>query len=372
MALADIEVPFRLRGTGLVLHANGNELAQISAAIATVTMIIGFMMFAATFSSGAFDRRLSMAGYPRGALALAKIACLVVASLVVCAYATAVICCFWPPRQPVVLAAALFCAAMTYGALGVALGALLRREVEGMFAITMFSCVDMAVENPIASVGANSEFVHWLPSYGAMQAATAAGFSDTTLLAGFAVQLTWFTASALAGLAAFHLRTRSSLRPVIVARHTPRFKTAGVFAPRLPLSASTTILVPGAPPGVPCGDRGIQPQVLERRGVKPGLMPARSACRHRVAALPFAARTAMPVSARGYESATNSALNALEAANVRQRWKPAYQGVPNLIAPTQRHQRASCTNVTFGQPTLLRRVHLESTGRTDRMSRSLH
>ncbi|MBF6079500.1 hypothetical protein IU498_33245 [Nocardia beijingensis] len=155
-------------------------------------MIIGFMMFAATFSSGAFDRRLSMAGYPRVALALAKIACLVVASLVVCSYATAVICCYWSPRQPVLLAAPLFGAAMTYGALGVALGALLRREVEGMFAIAMISCVDMAVQNPIASVGADSELVRWLPSYGAMQASTAAGLSDATPFAVFAVQLAWF------------------------------------------------------------------------------------------------------------------------------------------------------------------------------------
>lgn len=102
---------------------------------------------------------------------------------------------------------------MTYGALGVALGALLRREVEGMFAIAMISCVDLAVQNPIASAGADSDFVRWLPSYGAMQASTAAGFSDTTPLGGFAVQLAWFTACTLVGLVAFHLRTRSSLRP---------------------------------------------------------------------------------------------------------------------------------------------------------------
>lgn len=213
LAVTDIEVPFRLRNTGLVLRANGNELAQISGALTAVSLIIGFMMFAATFSSGAFDRRLSMAGFPRVALALAKIACLVVASMGVCAYATAVICCYWSPQRPVQLAAALFCAAMTYGALGVALGALLRREVEGMFAIAMISCFDMAVQNPIASSGADSEFVRWLPSYGAMQASTAAGFSDTTQFAGFAAQLAWFAASALAGLVAFHLRTRSSLGP---------------------------------------------------------------------------------------------------------------------------------------------------------------
>lgn len=213
VAVTDIEVPFRLRDSGLVLRANGNELAQLGAALMVVSLIIGFMMFAATFSSGAFDRRLSMAGYPRVALGMAKIACLVAASVVVCAYATAIICCHWSPRQPVLLAAALFGAAMTYGALGVALGALLRREVEGMFAIAMISCLDMAVQNPIASAGADSDLVRWLPSYGAMQASAAAGFSDVTPLAGFAVQLAWFGASALVGLVAFHLRTRSSLRP---------------------------------------------------------------------------------------------------------------------------------------------------------------
>ncbi|MFQ6229444.1 hypothetical protein [Nocardia sp. NPDC002869] len=226
VAVTDIEVPFRLRDTGLVLRADGNELAQISGALTAVSLIIGFMMFAATFSSGAFDRRLSMAGFPRVALALAKIACLVVASLGICAYATAVICCYWSPQRPVQLAAALFCAAMTYGALGVALGALLRREVEGMFAVAMISCFDMAVQNPIASSGADSEFVRWLPSYGAMQASTAAGFSDTTQFAGFAVQLVWFTASALAGLVAFHLRTRSSLGPTRWI-HLSGFRTLG-------------------------------------------------------------------------------------------------------------------------------------------------
>ncbi|WP_330255837.1 hypothetical protein OG874_15455 [Nocardia sp. NBC_00565] len=218
VAVTDIQVPFRLRDTGLVLRANGNELAQISGALMAVCLIIGFMMFAATFSSGAFDRRLSMAGYPRVALGLAKIACLVVASVMVSAYATAVICCYWSPRQPVLLAAALFGAAMTYGALGVALGALLRRDVEGMFAIAMISCFDMAVQNPIASAGADSEFVRWLPSYGAMQASTAASFSDTTPFAGFAMQLAWFTASTLLGLVAFHLHTRSSLRPTMWIR----------------------------------------------------------------------------------------------------------------------------------------------------------
>ncbi|WP_051163583.1 hypothetical protein [Nocardia brevicatena] len=211
LIITDTPVPFRLRDTGVVLQANGNELAQISGALTAVCLIIGFMMFAATFGSGAFDRRLCMAGYPRVALGLAKIACLVVAAMAVGVYATMALCFSWSPRQPILFVAALFCDAMTYGALGVVFGTLLRREVEGMFAIAMISCFDMVVQNPIASIGADSDVVRWLPSYGAMQAATTAGFSDTTPLTGLAVQLAWFTASALVGLVAFHLRTRSAL-----------------------------------------------------------------------------------------------------------------------------------------------------------------
>ncbi len=68
------------------------------------------------------------------------------------------------------------------------------------------------VQNPVASIGAESDVVDWLPSYGAMQASTSAGFSGTTPLPVLAVQLVWFTASVLVGLVAFHLRTRSALK----------------------------------------------------------------------------------------------------------------------------------------------------------------
>ncbi|WP_369173069.1 ABC transporter permease [Streptomyces sp. R28] len=214
-AIAKEPVQFRLHGTGHVLTAGGDKITQITGALNGVTLIIGFMMFAATFSNGAFDRRLSMAGFPRVPLGLAKVACLVIASVVVCSYATAVICCFWSPRQPVLLGAALFCTAMTYGALGVALGTLLRREVEGMFAVVMISVVDLGLQNPLASGGAGSDMVRWLPSYGAMQAATAAGFSSTAPAVDFAVQLAWFTAIGLIGLLAFHRRTRSALTAAV-------------------------------------------------------------------------------------------------------------------------------------------------------------
>jgi hypothetical protein len=69
------------------LSPAGNEITQITGVINTVTLITGFMMFAATFSGGRFDRRLVMADYPRVHLVLAKAASLALASVGVAAYA---------------------------------------------------------------------------------------------------------------------------------------------------------------------------------------------------------------------------------------------------------------------------------------------
>ncbi len=198
------------------------DVADGVGALNAVTLIIGFMMFAASFTGGHFDRRLALAGYPRTHLVLAKLTSLALASAAVAAYATALTCTFWTPEQPALLAAALFCAGITYGALGVAFGSLPRREVEGMFAIVMTSVIDLALQNPLYSSSSDGSVVRWLPSYGAMQAATGAGFSATPLPKYLAIQAGWFTAAALVALLAFHMRTRNTLgktgRPRSAAR----------------------------------------------------------------------------------------------------------------------------------------------------------
>ncbi|WP_094745310.1 hypothetical protein [Kitasatospora aureofaciens] len=218
-------VPFRLRATGQQLAPAGNQLMQITGALNAVTLITGFMMFAATFNGHRFDRRLAMAGYPRTHLVLAKTTSLTLASGLVAAYATTVICAASTPQQPLQLAAALAGAALTYGALGVIYGSVLRREVEGMFAMIMTSVIDVGLQNPMASTGADSPFIRLLPSYGATQAATAAAFSTHPTPAYLALQLVWFTAAAAVSLLTFHHRTRLRTTATL-SGETPRLPSA--------------------------------------------------------------------------------------------------------------------------------------------------
>lgn len=204
-------VTFVLQATGRRLSPHGNQLTAVMVSLNAVTIITGFMMFAVTFAGGPFDRRLAMAGYPRYHLVLAKLTALLVSALTVSVYATAVDCALWKPRQPLMLAVALLCAGLTYGALGVALGSLLRKEVEGMFAVALTSVIDMAMQNPLYTSGSSSPVIRFLPSYGAFQTAAAGSFSATELPGHLLLQLSWFTAVALVGLLAFHRRTRNTL-----------------------------------------------------------------------------------------------------------------------------------------------------------------
>ncbi|MEU8626851.1 ABC transporter permease [Streptomyces sp. NPDC048669] len=213
VTIPDQPAPFRLRATGEVLSPPGNHLTQITGALNAVTLIAGFMMFAATFTGGAFDRRLAMAGYPRYHLVLAKLSALTLVCAAVAVYATAAVGCAWPPRQPVMLAAALFCAALTYGALGVVFGSVLRREVEGMFAILMISILDVALQNPLSSSGSDSAVVRFLPTYGAVQASMSAAFSDASAAQGLVIQFLWLIGAASAGFLVFRRRTRNALTP---------------------------------------------------------------------------------------------------------------------------------------------------------------
>ncbi|MEU6281076.1 ABC transporter permease [Streptomyces sp. NPDC047028] len=203
---------FVLRSAGLVLRPDGRELSQVAGALNTATLIAGFMMFAVTFSTGDFDRRLVLAGSRRVHLVVAKLVALLAVAAVVCGYATGVLCVFWPPRQPLLLAVALLSASATYGVLGVALGTVLRREVEGMFAIVMISMVDVGLQNPAFSGGAGSDGVRVLPSYGAFQLATGAAFSSARSGSCLVLQSAWFTGAVLLAFLAFRVRSRSAPR----------------------------------------------------------------------------------------------------------------------------------------------------------------
>ncbi|WP_208615396.1 ABC transporter permease [Streptomyces rubellomurinus] len=208
LVITNAPVPFLLRASDQVITVDGNHISKISGAVNAVTLIVGFMMFIATYRSAHFDQRVAMAGYPRAHVLAAKLSSLLLAAALICAYAVAVICCYWVPDQPVMLWLSLFGAALAFGGLGVMLGVALRGELEGMFLIIMLSLIDMGLQNPVANPASGNGIVRFLPSYGAMQAGVTSGFLPTAPGLHLLLGPMWLLGSALVASATFRLRTR--------------------------------------------------------------------------------------------------------------------------------------------------------------------
>jgi ABC-2 type transport system permease protein len=90
-------VEFRLQSTGATLVVDGHNLTLITAGLNSITLITGFVVFAAVRRSRLFDRRLVLSGYRPAALITAKTGAALVQAVAIGAYAAAILLLFWRP-----------------------------------------------------------------------------------------------------------------------------------------------------------------------------------------------------------------------------------------------------------------------------------
>jgi hypothetical protein len=202
-------LPFLYRATGALLQANGRNLGFISAGLNAVTLIVGFMLFVSTRKNMQFDRRLALCGFSQGLLIVAKLTALVVVSAIVSLYASLILFFFWHPSSLPVVWLGFFCSALSYGALGLLLGALVRGELEGFFLIIMISLIDTLLQNPLGNPIANQPVLRWFPSFAPMQISVAGGFDLHMNWLYLLYALAWPCGFALLGLLVFWWKTHA-------------------------------------------------------------------------------------------------------------------------------------------------------------------
>jgi ABC-2 type transport system permease protein len=198
--------PFLLRATGTVLVVDGHDLTLITAGLSAITLITGFVVFAATRRALPFDRRLILSGYRPGALIAAKTTAALAVAAAVGAYAAVVILAFWRPAGLWAIALSFILATATYAALGLLIGVLVRGDLEGFFLIIMLAMLDTFLENPVDNPLANKPILEFFPSYGPTQFATAGAFHHQVLPGMAGLSLAWAAAFALLGLVVLRLR----------------------------------------------------------------------------------------------------------------------------------------------------------------------
>jgi ABC-2 type transport system permease protein len=215
-------VGFRLRATGGTLMVDGHDLTLITAGLSAITLITGFVVFAAVRRSLPFDRRLVLSGYRPVALIAAKTNAALAQAIGIGAYAAAVMLVFWRPSGVWSIAAAFMLGAATYAALGLLIGVLVRGDLEGFFLIIMIAMLDTFLENPVDNPLANKPVLVFFPSYGPTQFAAAGAFHHQALAGMAALSLAWTAAFALLGLVVLRLRMPRPGRPAVTRPAGPR------------------------------------------------------------------------------------------------------------------------------------------------------
>jgi hypothetical protein len=209
LVVPDTPLSFLLRATNTFIQANGRELTLLTAGLNSITLIIGFMLFASTRRNTQFDRRLVQCGYQQSLLILAKLTALVAIAFAVSCYTCLVLWVFWHPASLPLVWLGFFCAALCYGALGVLLGVLVRGELEGFFLIIMVSLIDTSLQNPLGNPVANQDFLRWFPSFAPMQIAVAGAFAQPISWDYLLAALAWPLSFALLGMIIFWWKTRA-------------------------------------------------------------------------------------------------------------------------------------------------------------------
>ena len=206
---------FRLYATGQVLAVDAGHLTLISAGLNSLTIIVGFAVFAAIRRTLAFDKRLIFAGYRQATLIAAKTLAIAIVATAVACYTAGVLLAFWRPSLAGWLAilGSFAVIALSYGSLGLLLGVLVNNDLEGFFLIIMGGLMDTFLQNPLGNPLANKPILEWFPSFGPMQFAVGGAFGHQALWGHLALGLAWAAAFAAGGLIIFQVRTRSRRHP---------------------------------------------------------------------------------------------------------------------------------------------------------------
>lgn len=204
-------IPFQLHSAGdALLTAPERDLSMLFIAMAVISGLSAFLCFTMVAHPASADRRLVFEGYRPSELLAGKTAVLGVAAAIVAVYVTALLPFFFQPKRAAGVFAGFLLTALVYGAVGMAIGAVVRRELEGILLILLLVNVDAGwLQNPVFYAHAqNRELIRWLPGHHAGQVTMLSAFTESALAAEIARSLLYTLCVLVLAAAAYGRRVR--------------------------------------------------------------------------------------------------------------------------------------------------------------------
>ena len=184
--------------------------ALIFIGTAAVGLLTSFLALSLVQKHTEANRRLVLCGYQPSEVLVSKINVLLCVIILVGLYVSALLLFFFRPQRWALVVIGFMLAGYVYGCYGLFVGALLKRELEGILFIVLLANIDAGwLQNPIYYADAqNQQIIRCLPAYFPSQAAMVSAFTDGSVLAPIAGSVAYGSALLVAALLIYFWRMR--------------------------------------------------------------------------------------------------------------------------------------------------------------------
>lgn len=178
----ETELAFELANDVVITVPQLHE-AMVFIGLASVGVLTSFVALSLLQRDPEASRRLLMCGYRPGELVLARLGVLACVTVAVATYVVAALPLFFTPERLLGLWLGFVLCGWVYGGWGLLVGALVRRELEGILLVVLLANIDVGwLQNPVYYADAqNQVIIRALPAYFPSQVAMAAAFSDEAI-----------------------------------------------------------------------------------------------------------------------------------------------------------------------------------------------
>ncbi|MBM3330491.1 ABC transporter permease [candidate division WOR-3 bacterium] len=196
----------------------GNPFVQVSErstnlifiGTAAVGLLTAFLALGLVQKNVETNRRLVLCGYRPLELIAAKLAVLLIVTIIIGAFVAELLPLFFEPERLVLVIAGFALAGFVYGCYGLLIGAIFRRELEGVLFIALLANIDAAwLQNPVYYAGAqNQVIIRRLPAFYPSQLSMTAAFTHHGVGQALLGSLLYGGAFLAAALVVYFLRMR--------------------------------------------------------------------------------------------------------------------------------------------------------------------
>lgn len=194
--------------SGLMIEVSERSESLIFIGSAAVGLLTSYLALGMVQKHSEANRRLIICGFPPALLLIAKLAVLFSIMIIVGGYVAAMLPIFFRPERFLLVILGFVLIGYVYGCYGLIIGAVMRRELEGILFIVLLANIDAGwLQNPVYYDGAQNQIaIRILPAYFPTQVSMGAAFTREALHMPILGSLAYGTGFLIIALTIYYLR----------------------------------------------------------------------------------------------------------------------------------------------------------------------